>query len=257
MPVIASNEKAQNFSGCSFELAEQVVHLWPVCIAPSYQMAEQFELILAPEERDRAAKFGFDHLRRFFIVARGALRVLLRCYLNAHPASIRFRYGAKGKPHIEDLSNIRFNISHSGNLAVFVFTIGWEIGVDVERVRPRPDMYEIVKHFFCLEEAADLLSVPLYQRTHAFFLCWTRKEAYIKAVGDGLFISLDYFQVTLQPDRPTAIVHLGYNRNAAKEWVLHDLRLASRYASALAYRGTPRRIYISPIVEPPELLKIR
>jgi 4'-phosphopantetheinyl transferase len=195
-------------------------------------------------------------LRHSFVLAHGALRILLGRYLNTSPAGIQFKYGLRGKPALAPLALIDFNMSHSGDLVVFAFTRGCEIGVDLEQIHSIQDMQDIADRFFCLEEAAELMSLPVNQRERAFFLCWTRKEAYIKAIGDGLSAPLNSFRVTMQPTQPVRFIHLAQDTNAAKEWTLQDLQLASNYAAALAYRGWRRKVAVSPIMDPAELLSI-
>jgi 4'-phosphopantetheinyl transferase len=141
-------------SGSSFELSGRGVHVWTLRIAASRDDAARFEPILAPDEKDRAARFRFDHLQRSFIVTRGALRRLLGGYLNRAPASLLLVYGAKGKPALEPTAGIHFNVTHSGGLAVFAFTAGCEIGVDVEWIRPLAEMRDIAGRFFCAGETA-------------------------------------------------------------------------------------------------------
>jgi 4'-phosphopantetheinyl transferase len=240
----------------SFELGTRNVHVWSVCTEASKAVEERFERVLAPDERDRAARFRFDHLRHSFVLGHGALRILLGRYLNTPPARIQFKYGPKGKPALAPLASIDFNASHSGGLVVFAFTRGCEIGIDLEQIHPIEDMRDIADRFFCPEEAAELMSLPVNQRERAFFLCWTRKEAYIKAIGDGLSAPLNGFRVAMQPTQPARFIHLAQDKNAAKEWTLQDLQLASDYAAALAYRGSARRIVVSPIIDPEELLSI-
>jgi 4'-phosphopantetheinyl transferase len=245
-----------NLAARSSELTRRIIQVWPVPIEASNAVVERFRLLLAPDEIDRAGRFRFDHLQHAFILARGALRVLLGRYLGIHPASVQFTYGSNGKPGLVGPTHLRFNIAHSGGLAMFAFTLGCEIGVDVEQIRSLPDMQQIANRFFCVEEAAELMSLPAGQREHAFFLCWTRKEAYIKAIGDGLAAPLDGFHVTLQPGEPARFVHLAHDVSAAKLWTLHDLEVASTYAGALAYRDTQRPVDLLPIVEAAELLAL-
>jgi 4'-phosphopantetheinyl transferase len=239
-----------------FELAGRSVHVWSIRTEASNAVAARFELILAPDERHRAARFAFDHLRHSFILARGALRILLGHYLNVHPASIEFQYSSKGKPALAESAGIEFNASHSGRLAVFALTAGCQIGVDVEQLRPLRDMQSIADRFFCPEEAADLMTVAADQRERAFFACWTRKEAYIKAVGDGLSAPLDGFRVPVQPGEPVRFIHVAHDTNAAKAWTLHDLQLADNYVSALAYRDSERPVVVLPLMDPADLLMI-
>jgi 4'-phosphopantetheinyl transferase len=153
-------------------------------------------------------------------------------------------------------TRVRFNISHSDNLAVFAFAVGCDLGVDVERIRTLSDMQHVAERYFCFEEAAQLTSLPMDQRERAFFHCWTRKEAYVKAIGDGLSARLDNFQVTLEQNEPAAFLHLEHDRHAAKGWALHDLKLATNYVAALAYRGTPRHVCILPLIDAAELKQL-
>jgi 4'-phosphopantetheinyl transferase len=240
----------------SFKLTERNIDVWPVHTAGSSAVAEELERVLAPDEKVRAAQFRFSHLRRSFILARGALRILLGWYLDVSPASIQFTYGSRGKPALAVPARVDFNVSHSGDLAVFAFTAGCEIGVDVEQIHPLQDIQTIADQFFCPEEAAELMSLTANQRERSFFLCWTRKEAYIKAIGDGLSAPLDGFRVTLQQGQPARFIHIANDMGSAQAWTLHDLQLAPGYAAALAYRDTERLVAVSQIIDPAELLSI-
>jgi 4'-phosphopantetheinyl transferase len=220
--------------------------------APS-EITAQFEKLLSPDERERARRFRFDHLRDAFTLARGALRVILGGYLGVPPGAIPFRYGAKGKPALDLPRLLDFNMSHSGALAVYAFTLGCELGVDVERLHRIEEMQQIARRFFCPEEAEDLASVPEAERERAFLHCWTRKEAYIKAIGDGLSAPLDDFRVSLQPGR-AQFLHIGHRPEAAREWMLHDLELAPGYVGALAYYDSERPVLVSRVIDPAELL---
>jgi 4'-phosphopantetheinyl transferase len=233
----------------------KVVQVWTVRIdAANIANTDiaQCRRILTPQERDRARGFHFDHLQHAFILGRAALRVLLGSYLDLHPGAVQFTYGPRGKPKLET-SGLEFNASHSDGLAVFAFTFGCEIGVDVEQVRPLPDIAGIANRFFCREEAAELLALPLDERERAFFRCWTRKEAYIKATGEGLSAALDSFQVTLGPGVPARFVHFIHESTAVESWTLHDLGLTPAYAGALAYPDAPRSTVLLPPVDAAEL----
>ena len=127
------------------------MHVWTVRQQAADPVVARFESLLTPDERERAARFLFDHLRRSFIIARGALRVLLGRYLDTDPAGIRFAYGEKGKPTLSQPARVRFNVSHSGGLALYALTLDCEIGVDVEQMRPLTDLWEIASRFFCAE----------------------------------------------------------------------------------------------------------
>jgi 4'-phosphopantetheinyl transferase len=238
----------------SSRFAESGIHIWtvPTGTAPGAG-AVTFEAVLAPDEKERAARFRFNHLRDSFITARGTLRYLLGYYLGVHPASIQFCYGPKGKPALSGGACIEFNLAHSGDMAVFAFTADCQIGVDLEQIRAITDMEDLANRYFCPEEAADLISLSPPDREHAFFCCWTRKEAYIKAIGEGLSTPLDQFRVTLLPHEPARVVHIGEDRGAAQAWTIEDLFLAPGYASALAYRDKTRPVSLFRIADPGEV----
>jgi 4'-phosphopantetheinyl transferase len=238
------------------ELVGRAVDVWTVRLASSDLAAAHFEAALAPEELTRADRFRFPHLRRSFIVSRGSLRVLIAGYLGITPREVQFSYGARGKPAYIDPATIQFNLSHSGGLALFAFTAGCELGVDIEQIRPLEDMSDIASRFFCSEETAELDSLPAGQRQHAFFLCWTRKEAYIKAVGEGLAVPLDSFRVATRPGEPARLIHLAQDANAAKAWNMHNLISDPEYAAALAYLDAERPIRMYPPVTPEELIEL-
>jgi 4'-phosphopantetheinyl transferase len=201
--------------------------------------------VLSSDEIDRAARFRLEHARRLYIATRLALRFLLARYLGEAPHAIRFRYGSKGKPELAAPAGIHFNVSHSGGLALLAFSWDGEIGVDVEQIHPLEDMLDIAARFFSAEEAADLMSLPASERVDAFFRCWTRKEAYVKAVGDGLFMPLDSFRVTLRRGEPAEFIHFRNNTAAARRWTLMNLDLGTGYIAALAYshRSRPVRLF--------------
>jgi 4'-phosphopantetheinyl transferase len=242
--------ESQDIADCPFDLSGRMVHVWTVRTEAPSAVAERFELYLSPDEKGRAAQFRFERDRNSFVVAHGVLRILLGRYLNISPAGVLFKYESKGKPAIAGSGGIDFNVSHSHGLAVFAFTAGCQVGVDVERIRPLQDVQSIADRYFCSEEATELMSLPPSERELGFYLCWTRKEAYVKASGDGLSAPLDSFRVTLRPCQPARFIHLANDTSASKAWSLHDLRLASDYAAALAYRDSERPIVILPIVDP-------
>ena len=236
-----------------FELQARMVYLWCIPTVAGAGVLSWLEGLLSPDEKERAARFRFEHLRHSFVIARGVLRVLLGGYLGISPASVQFVYNLKGKPTLPAPAFLEFNASHAGGLAVFAFTTACEVGVDVEQIRPLTDMQDIANRFFCPGEAAELLSLNESQREHAFFLCWTRKEAYIKAIGEGLSAPLDSFRVNIEPGAPARFVELPLDAGA---WTLHDLQLASDYAAALAYHDTERPVAILRLNDPAELRRL-
>ena len=169
------------------------------------------------------------------MVGRALLRFILARYLRRQPADIVFTYGANGKPALDNTEpTLHFNLAHSENRVVYAFSHAGELGVDIELVRSLPEFESIARHFFSPEECAQLLSLPAGQRAEAFFNCWTRKEAYLKAVGDGLMVPLNSFQVSLLPDQPAAFIKLAGDRYPASQWGLFHLNFPDGYIGALA-----------------------
>jgi len=225
-----------------FHLNRDSVHVWTIQLDPDEALAHSFEAILSDEEIARASRFLFPHLRWSYVVSHGCLRLLLARYLGIAPAAVRFLTGPKGKPHLADPGSIQFNLSHSGNLALIAVALDCEIGVDIEKIRSVRDLRGIATRFFCPEEMRELLSLPPSDQELGFFLCWTRKEAYLKACGEGLHVPLDSFRVTLAPGGPVRFVHIGNSEPEAANWALHEIPSLPGYAAALAYRDAPREV---------------
>src|SRR5687768_4340971 len=164
--------------------------------------AEPLAGLLSDDERRRAERFVFERDRRRYTVARARLRQLLGERLGAAPESLRLAYGRHGKPALARRPaqrDLRFNVSHCGEVAAYAFTEGREVGVDVEEVRLLPDADEVAMRFFSQRERAAYLRLPASERPQGFFNCWTRKEAFVKAVGDGLSHPLETLDVSLAP----------------------------------------------------------
>jgi 4'-phosphopantetheinyl transferase len=248
-------------------LDNRQVHLWIVRLEASEDNFERSLSWLSADETARAKRFYFDRHRHAFVLGRAALRALLANYLGLEPAKLAFVYGAQGKPALaptlkpalapalkNDACSLRFNVSNSGNLAAYAFTIGCEIGVDVEQHRALHDFENIAHRFFSPEETADLLELPATEKNSAFFNCWARKESYIKAMGGGLSIPLDSFQVTLRPGSAARMVSIAGSHEAAQGWTLHEFTPAADFAGAIAYPDVPRSLQAGPIVSVDQLL---
>lgn len=239
-----------------YQLDSSDIHLWVVSLEALEPVIARFQSVLSHEERSRADRFRFDLLRRAFIVSRGSLRALLAQYLPVPVPDIRFSYGRNGKPRANAGQGVHFNCSRSGDIALYAIALDCELGVDVEIVHPMDNMEQIARSYFCPEEAADLMEVQALERDLAFYRCWTRKEAYIKAIGSGLSAPLNSFRVTLKPDDPVKFIHLGADAGAAKMWMLHDLAPVPGYAGALAYCGPPRSVRMPPAVRAGDLIRL-
>jgi 4'-phosphopantetheinyl transferase len=207
--------------------------------------------ILAPQERERAARFRFAEHRRHFIVCRGTLREILSPYLGLKPARIAFAYNAHGKPRLCDsdvrLPDVRFNVSHSGGWALQAVTRGRDVGVDIERMDARFANDQIPERFFSPREVAHLRALPAVRQTEAFFRCWTRKEAYIKARGLGLALPLDSFDVSLSPGDPPVLLRAG-------DWSVQDFDAPPGYAAAVVAEGPVFSAVSCPLPEASALL---
>ena len=197
----------------------------------------RLESLLAQDELDRANRFCFDHLRRNYILARGFLRLLCADYMQTDPASLFLRYGANGKPELGSECKLRFNLSHSGALTIFAFAYELELGVDVERIRDIKDIEAVARRFFCPEEASEVLGTAEAERARIFHTCWTRKEAYIKATGDGLSTALNSFRVTVRNDEPARLAHIDFSEDEGSRWTMRNLALPLPYVGALCHRG--------------------
>jgi 4'-phosphopantetheinyl transferase len=224
------------------ELGDRQVHLRIVRLEASEDNFARCLAWLSPEETARADRFRFPRHRRAFVLGRAALRALVASYLDMDAADVSFVYGPQGKPALEnsDACSLRFNASNSGDLAAYAFTRGCDIGVDVEQHRALADLENIARRFFSPEETAELLDLAPGEKTAAFFRCWTRKEAYIKALGGGLSIPLDSFRVTLRPGDAARLVSSGGGADEARSWTLHEFDAGPDYAGAIAYPDAPR-----------------
>ncbi len=228
-------------------LATDEVHIWRIALEVSTPFLLRLREILADDERRRADRFHFEKDRHHFIAARGAMRLLLAGYLARRPEEVRFAYGNYGKPRLADKDNegnLRFNLTHSHGLALLAVTRGWEIGVDVERLRDMERDGELLaERFFSPREAAVLRSLPTRLRREAFFRCWTSKEAYIKAHGKGLSLPLDQFEVSLHPDEPAGLLATQHDPPEAKRWSLRSLFPGEGYVATVAVEGHLWRLW--------------
>ncbi len=218
------------------QLADDTIHVWRASLAMDSAALQRLENTLAEDERVRAGRFIFERDRNAFVAARGILRDLLSRYLSCAPQTIEFVYGPRGKPAISDKrqspQRLSFNLSHAQGLALIGIGRDREIGIDVELIRPEFGGEEIAKRYFSPQEIDELGRLPTELRAEGFFLCWTRKEAYIKAKGDGLHIPLESFDVSLTPGLPAKL-----NSDDQARWGLRSLAPEPGYAAAIVAEG--------------------
>ncbi len=211
------------------------VHVWRVSLEQEGSRLQEFRRMLEQPELERAGRFHFEKHQRHFVVGRGFLREVLGRYLAKDPGELKFVYGAYGKPSLVGEQSLRFNMSHSHEVALLAVASDNELGVDVEHIREDFASEEIARRFFSRVEVETFNSLPLNEQVAAFFRCWTRKEAFIKVIGKGLSQPLDGFDVTLAPGDPASLLHVDEDDPA--RWVLSDIDVGAGYAGALAVEG--------------------
>jgi 4'-phosphopantetheinyl transferase len=219
-----------------------------VCLGNQDQPAERIEAFfrtLSADEQDRARRFHFEKDRVRFIAARGILRKVLGTLLERAPDKVRFQCSEYGKPSLSDefsSARLKFNVSHSGGKVLIAFSLGRELGVDIEEVRREFTTEEIAQRYFSAFEVETLRSLPENVRAEAFFNCWTRKEAYIKAIGEGLSCPLDKFDVTMAPGERARLLKTRVHGLPASAWAMQSLDAGRGYKAALVVEGHDWRL---------------
>lgn len=221
-------------------LTHRDVHVWRSWLDQPHWRVRQLAQTLSVDEQERACRFHFERDRTRYIVARGTLRSILGRYLDREPGDLQFVYGLHGKPCLCDEQGraaIHFNLAHSHRLAVYAFAQRREVGIDLEYVRPIPHLQQIAASFFSAREVATLSSLPPSQQQEAFYLCWTSKEAYVKAKGLGLAQPLDQLDVSLVPGKSARLLRVEGRPEETSRWSPRWLRPAPGYMAALAVEG--------------------
>jgi 4'-phosphopantetheinyl transferase len=201
--------------------------------------------VLSPDEIARANRFHFEKDRAHFICCRTALRQLLGKYLGIPASEIQFRYSTNGKPQLEANLNpraLQFNVSHSADLAAIAIGSEHRLGVDLEKIRIDVDIVSLSTRFFSLRERAELHALPEHLRVSAFFACWTRKEAFLKATGEGLSFPLENFSVSVQPDSNPKLEEVNEDSKVGEQWFLADIHVGVDYRAALAIERRHTRL---------------
>src|SRR5215203_285073 len=223
-------------------LSEDEAHIWRADLDLNESVQSSFLKLLSPDEINRAKRFRFAQDSQNFINARGILRLLIGKYLEINPAEISFQYSEFGKPSIANNHSLQFNISHSRNIALFAFTKKFNIGVDVEFVNPNIEVKEIAARFFSTNETKNLLALPEQQQTLGFFYCWSRKEAFIKAVGEGLSFPLDKFEVSLEPNKPAKLLATNWQPKDVSKWSIYSLSPEANFVGSLVIEGLLEKV---------------
>lgn len=233
-----------NFSWCSppniLDLKAAEVHVWVVDLEVPNSVTSELETVLSSDELTRAAKFKFARERRCYTVSHGALRHILGSYQGVAACQVQFTNGSHGKPTLVTISaqnGLRFNLSHSRERALVAVARGREIGVDIEYVWREFDWKKLADCFFAPGEVVSLWELSPELRQRAFFTCWSRKEAYAKATGGGLHISLKDFKVSLVPGEPAILLCHRRDPKEVSRWSLEEIPVDSDYAAAIAVEG--------------------
>lgn len=224
---------------------KEVVHIWQMRLdVPSHEIESAFSILSHPE-RARAARFRDPTLGHRYAVCRAAVRRLLGERLDRHPKSLEFTLTPYSKPELIDLSlhQLHFNVTHSSDLAMIGLRQGGPLGIDIERIRPDFATDEIAARFFSPREFATLQSIPPMLRAEAFFRIWTRKEAFIKAIGEGMSHPLDAFDVNLCRHAP-AILAVDGDAERAADWTLREIDVPAGFIGALAAEGRVTQVTI-------------
>lgn len=217
------------------------VHFWQATLDD--RLAETLSASLSDDEHSRAEQFHFKNDQHDFIVARGMLRKLLAAYVGVNPSELQFCYEEKGKPFLSEphRDSIHFNLAHSHGIAVYAFSKNRALGVDVEMVRDDLETDGIAARFFSTREFRSLQAVAPELRNRAFFDCWTRKEAYIKARGDGL-LPLDGFDVSVGPGEAAALLSNDGDPGEVSRWSMRSFPVLPGYVAALVVEGHDWRL---------------
>ena len=224
----------------NYSLGDKEIHIWIASLDELSFEVRQPAGVISQEERRRASRFQFDSDRNRFVVCHGILRRILGRYLNVPPQRLHFFCGVHGKPALRsDLNTQRicFNISHSGEMGLFAFTRDRQIGVDIEQIRYLADMDLVARHFFTESENDLLETLPQSQKTEAFFNCWVRKEAFIKAKGSGLTWPLNGFEVSMSPEEPARLLSIAGDLEEATRWAMIDVSPGRGYVGAVVVQN--------------------
>jgi 4'-phosphopantetheinyl transferase len=218
-------------------LAQTDIHLWRIALERPFNEAMAFAESLSAEESHRAEAFHFEQDRRRFKIAHGALRSILSRYIGCDPAALIYHTGAHGKPFLVNEPDLYFNLSHSHERAVAAISRLHPLGVDIEYIRPLENLDALARQCFSVGEYREFTALPEADRLPGFFNAWTRKEAFIKAIGDGLSYPLAGFDISLRPGESAVLLRVAHDPREAARWTLQALDAGPAYTAALAVRA--------------------
>ncbi len=230
------------------ELSPEIAHVIRIRLDLAREQWSPLIELLSDEERARATRFRFDDPRRQFVICRATLKQILGTAYGVAPNALSFQYGSRGKPELslQDLNSsvpqIEFNVSHSGTIGLIAISVGAPVGIDVEEFDPTVKFLQLAERFFAPLEASELKSLPPEKQLHGFYRCWTCKEAYIKAKGDGLSLSLSSFCVAIDPDQPASLCHVDGQPDEPIQWTTQSLNIGENQAAAVMVRRPDCRI---------------
>ncbi len=217
-------------------------HVWYIYFSQQLNILSYFLSILSKDEIEKASKFRFEKDKNCSIITRGALRFLSGKYLTENPEDIKFKYGEFGKPYYNMETELKFNVSHSGNMAVIGFVLNDDIGVDVEEMKSDFEVFDIASNYFSDYEIKSLKEIPIQNHVKGFYRCWTRKESFIKAKAKGLSFPLDSFSVSIDSDEKTELLETKWDKNEKELWNLFSFTPQENYIGAVSVKGNIQNI---------------
>lgn len=221
---------------------KNAVHVWYASFSNNTNNLGYYLELLSADEIKKASKFKFDINQQQSIISRGVLRLLSGKYLNMKPNAIDFKYGKYGKPDYDFDSNLKFNISHSGDLIALSFVKNFDIGVDIEKVKDNFNVLEIASNFFSKLEIETLKKIPKAEQVEYFYRCWTRKESFIKAKSLGLTFPLDSFSVCINSDKKSKLLETKWDDTEKDTWKLFTFSPQQNYIGAISIFGDVKTV---------------
>lgn len=225
-------------------LPDSTIHVWCATFSGLHTDLPHYISLLSLDEKERSQRFHFAEDQNHYILGRGLLRTLLGSYINMEPAQIEFNYGKYGKPALKSRSDlgVEFNLAHSNDLILYAIGRHARVGIDIEYIRPMPDMDNFAQHFFSADEITMIGSLSGRAKEEAFFKLWTCKEAFLKAHGNGLATPLDQVEISLSNNGTANLESIDADKEKARHWHLKIFTPMQDYQAAIAIDGHDRQI---------------